>query len=155
LGGGGIYNEGTLEIYSCAISGNTAAQKNLYSRGGGIYNAGNLLVHSSLIANNETIWGVSYVGEGGGIATYGKAPVVDMTSAENTANPTNIAAYAGFGGGMYNGGELLVDRSLISRNTVAGDYYGLGGGICNGAPYIGHAGGTVTVNNSTIADNLA
>lgn len=66
--GGGIYNDGTLALINCTVSGNSVtATYSDYARGGGIYNGGTLTVTNSIISGNLA------TGDGGGIANFGKS----------------------------------------------------------------------------------
>jgi hypothetical protein len=73
--------------------------------------------------------------------------------------PEDWLYWGGLGGGIFNGGDLLVENTLIANNVVAGDFFGNGGGIANGGctneSYCAYPAGTVRVVNSTIAHNLA
>jgi hypothetical protein len=157
--GGGIYNGGTLSISTCSISGNQLqayfGAGGYYTWGGGIYNDVNgvLLINNSLISTNKIQYHYSWVALGAGIANRGKAVVVYSTISENSANPPRSDAFGGSGGGIFNSGNLLVDSSLISMNIAAGGIWGEGGGICNGASI--YSPGSITISNSTIANNVA
>ena len=55
LDGGGIYNEGTLEIYNSNISGNfTDDAYDISGNGGGFYNSGEIIIENSTISRNST-----------------------------------------------------------------------------------------------------
>ena len=87
-GGGGIYNEGTLEVKYSTISDNVS-----YAGGGGIYNAGTLVLFSSTISDNTDFSNDNTHGGGGISSADGSAlTVVNSTIADNTAF---------FGGGIY------------------------------------------------------
>ncbi|MEQ9481247.1 Ig-like domain-containing protein [Coleofasciculus sp. F4-SAH-05] len=148
--GGGIYNEGTLNVNNTTISGNSAT-----GDGGGIYNEGTVIVSNSTISGNsaEDYGGGIYAGEptvvinstisgnsadvGGGIGSDGYAiTVINSTISGNTAESD--------GGGIYNfDGLTTVSNSTISGNSAGG----YGGGIYS--EYI------LTVSNSTITLNTA
>ena len=95
--------------------------------GGGIYNGGTLMLYGSTVSGN------SASNEGGGIYNLGVVTVEASTISGNTT------AHAG--GGAYNGGTTTFENSSVSSN-IANTY---GGGIIN-------AGGTVTLKDSTIAE---
>ncbi len=104
--------------------------------GGGIYNAGTVTVTSSTIANNSAL-GDSGSTYGGGIYNdFGTLTVIDSTISGNSADTS--------GGGIGTNGAsslVTVTNSTISGNSADVD----GGGIYNL--------GTLTVTNSTLADN--
>jgi len=129
--GGGIYNNGTLNLTNCVVSGNTASQD-----GGGIYNDGSgaaTLINSTLSGNTAT------AGLGGGI--YNNGTIVALTNCtfgNNTAGTD--------GGGVWNNGEMLsVTGTTFSDNKAPN---GCGGGLFNGVP-------EVTVTNCTFSGNSA
>jgi hypothetical protein len=108
--GGGIYNDGTLTLNHCTLSGNSAAG------GGGIWNRGLLTL------NQCTLSGNSAPGEGGGIYNDGLLTLNQCTLSGNST-------IGGFGGGILNdvGGILALNQCTLSGNS-AGAY---GGGIYN------------------------
>ena len=63
--GGGIYNEGNLDLTNSTIKNNT-----VIGVGGGIYNTGNLTVSGSTLSNNEAKV-IFKTGDGGGIYNEG------------------------------------------------------------------------------------
>ena len=75
--------------------------------------------------------------DGGGIFNEGSLTVLRSTIRDNDAD------VGGGGGGIWNGGMLTVTESTISHN-VGND----GGGILNQSS-------TLTLNNSTVSDNIA
>jgi hypothetical protein len=133
--GGGIYNndnDGTLTVTNSTISGNEA------NNGGGILNNGGVVtVENSTISGNEATFGF-----GGGINNNDGTLMV--------TNSTISGNESGNGGGIanYNGGVVMVENSIISGNMTGGSRRG--GGIANAG-----VGSAVTVENSTISDNMA
>ena len=89
--------------------------------------------------------GVASSGNGGGILNQG-----DLTLSQDEVQRDNTDL--GNGGGVANdGGTLVISQSLISGNhSKNGDGGGDGGGVSNDGP-----GGTVSIADSTIADNIA
>jgi hypothetical protein len=130
--GGGIFNNGTLTLISCVVSGNRAT---FNGNGGGIFNAGALVLQGgSTVSNN------SAENEGGGI--YNAVSTATVTMQESSTLSGNSAG--DFGGGIANFGALIVDASTIAGNRAG---FG-GGGIRNYIP------GTATLrNSSTVSDN--
>jgi hypothetical protein len=147
--------------------GGTAGTSGSGGNGGGIDNFQTLTITNSTIAGNTT--GAGATGADGGNATSGSNPRV-----ANVGGIPSGGGDGGSGGGIFNefGGQLSISGSTISGNeTGAGaaggtggngsaDDNGLVGRGADGAPGgTGGAGGgigsqsTMTVSNSTIADN--
>ncbi|HMU10995.1 MAG TPA: S8 family serine peptidase [Ferruginibacter sp.] len=109
--GGGIYNEGVLNLANVTVSNNLAD-----SSGAGIYNLGTLTVTNSTISNNlSNSLGYTGIGaEGGGIYTIsffgGSLTLINTTISNN---------YANLGGGIYGPNSTINSRnSIIAGNTV-------------------------------------
>lgn len=125
--GGGIFNDGELQIMNSTIAGNAS----LTDQGGGIENDGTLSLLVSEVTDNRAK-------SGGGINNVkGSVKLTDSTLATNNASSD--------GGAVFNSGTLTAVNTTISGN-VAGH---LGGGIAN------RAEGKVELNNVTIAANTA
>jgi hypothetical protein len=133
---GGVYNGpgGSLILAASRVDGNTALR-----RGGGLYSEG-----TASVTGRSTISGNS-AHHGGGILNTAKLSVADSTIHGNKMGSQTLA----MGGGIanYTGGTLTVSGSTISGNAAAIENHGNGGGIYNQ--------GTVTITNSTIANNRA
>ncbi|PYS25271.1 MAG: hypothetical protein DMF72_02230 [Acidobacteria bacterium] len=152
--GGGIYNQGTLTVNNCVISGNSAQ-----SGGGGIFNdalisPASLTINNSTITGNQTGTSGTVGGAGGGIANAGTLNLINSTVNSNqTGNGLGSgggdASAGGAGGGIDNSGTLTSVNSTVSGNrTGAGSgasHGGYGGGIRNS--------GTLTLSNVTISGN--
>jgi CSLREA domain-containing protein/uncharacterized repeat protein (TIGR01451 family) len=138
--GGGIYNHGTLTVQDSTLSGNSTTENDIRndSNGGGIYNNGTLKMQNSTISHNSA----EYLG--GGIANYGTLTVQDSTISHNSAaaNRATNGKTSGQGGGIYNDGTLTMQNSTLSNNSSA-----FGGGIANND--------TLTLQNSTLSGNSA
>jgi hypothetical protein len=144
IGGGGIFNAGTLTMLAVNISNNTTVNAD----GGGIQNFSELNMTGCTVAGNQS-------GQlGGGIAN------VRSTAAQNpqlTVNDSTISGNttSGDGGGISNrsdtgaGATVRVLNSTISGNRAQGPT-SIGGGISNGTN-----GPTTEVVNSTIAFNTS
>ena len=126
--GGGIRNDGRLDIYNSTITRNQAAS------GGGIANFGTLYLRASTIHDNEAI---SVSGGGGGIF------IADGESNVFVEYSTISANKGDSGGGIFNWAGLFMVNSTLSLNRAALD----GGGIYNR--------GTSNVYNTTIVFNHA
>jgi hypothetical protein len=136
--GGGAYAGDTLSITGSVIVGNraySAASTNAY--GGGMAAGGFVTIQNTMVAYNEAV-APGAVGIGGGIAVVGWGDVAVFGSAI-------------FGNAAVVAGGLRVDTLggvSITNSTLSGNY----------ALYIGGASlsaGTVTLTNSTIAQNSA
>ena len=131
--GGGIFNEGTLTIDNCNITGNAAGL------GGGVANRGSLTILNSTIANNISFSHGGGVGnlfvDGGGGTTL---RIDGSTIWNNTATQT--------GGGIYNVGSsaTLITNTTISTNTAVS-----GGGIVSSDP-LSLSSVTITANTATV-----
>lgn len=126
-GGGGIRNQGVLNLSNSAISDSSG------SAGGGIHNenGGTLTISNCTIRAN---FSSSFGGFGGGVANFdGTVTINDSTINNNDADS---------GGGIYNNGILNVNRSTINGNSNIG--------IFNES-----ASASLTVTNSTISGNQA
>jgi hypothetical protein len=169
--GGGLYNEGTLNIQNGSIIGGPgAANQAISSVGGGIYNAssgtvtvdgstisanfagtfgGGLYNHGALtIQNGSTIGGPGAgnqaTNDGGGIYNHSGATAIvhGSTVSANTAGDD--------GGGIFNAGTLTIQNgSTIGGPGTANQAANDGGGVHN------HGTGTATVDGSTINANAA
>jgi hypothetical protein len=156
--GGGIANFGTLAVTNCTLSSNSA-----FSLGGGIENGGTLTVTNSTISGNAAGAGG---GDGGGIGnSAGTVTLTNSTISGNSASPDGGGIFSDLGsmtiinstiffnsanengGGIVNTGLLTVINSTVAENGVVGEG-GLGGGI------LIEAGGTGTLKNTIVADNI-
>ncbi len=115
----------------------TLSDGNAVDYGGAIHNQGMLTIQNGTISDNKA------GGGGGGITnTAGALTIENSTISGNTVTGND----AGVGGGIANySGTVTITNSTISRNSVAGRFVNFGGGILNGD--------SMTVENSTIADN--
>jgi hypothetical protein len=135
--GGGIYNNGDLDLFSTAVTGNTA------DRGAGIYNAANahitaddvtvesnpsiesgagLFNAGEFVATNSQFIGNTAEGEGGAIFndTSGTVQLTDVLISSNGT----IKGYSG--GGFYNRGGFNLIDSTVENNMST---YNGGGGV--------------------------
>lgn len=122
--GGGIYNEGTLNIERGSISDNKATSQGggIWSSGtlnitggdvagneapstGGIYNAGTMtMTDGRVVYNKSTTWG------GGGIANHNVMTITNSTVNDNDT-PSD-------GGGIWNKGTLTMNNVYVETNTA-------------------------------------
>jgi hypothetical protein len=95
--GGAFFNDGTLNLSYCVITGNQATQgAALNNQSGGV-----------LTLTNSTVSGNTASGIGGGIFNLGTATVTASTFSSNTAAEA---------AGIYNGGTLTVTNTTFSGN---------------------------------------
>ncbi len=142
--GGGIYNEGTLNLQDANVSFNTAGRGTISTPGGGIFNAGTLYVYDSRVQYNETLsgFGTASAAGGGGIynnnmLTMERSVVIDNFTG-NGGDTADATAHGGDGGGIYNNGILQITTSSITENRTGTSSTsmgrgGNGGGIFNAA----------------------
>jgi hypothetical protein len=124
--GSGVYNNGSLTVSDCTLSGNSA------SDGGGIFN------YSSMTVSDSTLSGNTTTGNGGGIC-YGKGSltVSDCTLFGNSASD---------GGGIWVGDvNATLANATIADNTAST----AGGGIWVGTL------SNVVLHNTLVATNLS
>jgi hypothetical protein len=120
-GGGGVQNCGTLTMTNSPIRDNTA------SDGGGLTNCGN--------------------GGTPGTATLTNSPI---TGNHAIGQPPNPGPFPGHGGGVSNGGMLMLINSPVRKNVAVG----VGGGIFNApASPLGPAGTVIRI-HSPVTDNI-
>ncbi len=100
--------------------------------GGGIYNQGNLTVSNCVISNNQDSGGA-----GGGIFNDGGGSILTITDSTISGNSSSQ------GGGIYNMGTVLIERSTLSGNSASSS----GGAIYNDNSL------SLTLNNVTISGN--
>lgn len=139
--GGGVLNNGTLNVSNCTFQGNTAGAGNKYSssggNGGAIASNGYLTVTNSTFANNTAATlSFSPYGQGLGGAIYNTndARITDSSFQRNEAD----SGGAIFTGSPNDGGVLVVNNSTFYNNQIivnpsSAGMPGLGGGIYNQA----------------------
>jgi hypothetical protein len=135
-----------ITLSGLTITGGDASSNISRDRGGGIYNAdASLTVSSSIISDNYAL------DDGGGIYSrdpQGSLTVVNSTISGNRAGATGDGN--AYGGGIYSQDSPVVIRnSTVSGNNSGGD----GGGIYMSASDA--ADPSLTIENSTVANNTA
>lgn len=129
--GGGIVNQGILEISRSVVRDNVAFIA------GGIYNLGSAKIISSSVIHNAA--GAEWAG---GIANVTEFQQDDATmTIQNSTISDNIAME---GGGVRNTGNMIIVNSTIARNVAGG--FGGGSGILNDR--------MLTITNSTVSANV-
>ncbi len=132
--GAGIYNAGTLTLTSSVLS-HDFADGSSGALGGGLYNSG-----AAVSITDSTLTGNFASGFGGGIYTNAGlltlvASTVGTTDSDNSAGENGAGLYV-----FIHGSASVADSTFT--NNLAVDF---GGGIYNN--------GTLTVTNTTLADN--
>jgi hypothetical protein len=138
--GGGIRNEGTLNLTRVEVSGNATNLASIGDTGGGIYNTGTATIRNSTISSNSA----KFLG-GGVYNTVTGTLTIDLS----TVSANTVAELDG--GGLANQGNASVSNSTFSGNSANRN----GGGIANGNVNAAPATGTLSVINTTITGNTA
>lgn len=147
--GGGIFNETTLTLNDCIVSGNTVVSTDFRVFGAGIYNNdnANLTIRRSVISGNSASVNVinSTENRGGGIYNSQLATLLVESSeiVGNSVTSQNINQ----GGGIFISGTAKVINTTISGNRAFNGIGAEGGGI--------YVIGTLTLLNSTVTANSA
>ena len=115
-GGGGIYNQGTLTVDRCTLTGNNA--NNLFfgtAGGGAIFNSGLLTLNECTLAGNHSD---NDSGGNGGGAIYNSG-TLNVNQCTLTTNSADFSGYGG--GGIYNySGTLNIYNSIVAGNSAIG-----------------------------------
>ncbi|WP_432050384.1 hypothetical protein [Verrucosispora sp. NA02020] len=127
-GGGGIFNDGNLQISDSRLIGNRAA--GAQGKGGGLLNGGVMTMHRTEFRHNSA---VSY---GGGLANF--------RAAGDVYSSTFVQNNAGQGGGMAS----FSARTKVFDSAVIGNSAQTGGGLAN-------SDAVLILRQMTIRDNLA
>ena len=94
--GGGIYNQGTLDVRGSTLAGNTASDS-----GGGIYNLGTATVQQSTLSGNTA------GADGGGI--------LNAATATLTIDDSIVSGdFALLGADLYNLGKVTLHDSTVA-----------------------------------------
>ena len=110
-GGGGLYNNGTVTLTDCTVSGNVARGIVFNDTAAGLYNNGTATLIDCTVSDNSAF------GNGGGLSNYGTVTLSNCTVSGNTAN-------------VY-GGLLNYGTAALTNCTVSGNTGGFGAGIGN------------------------
>ena len=162
--GGGVYNQSTLTLSQCNISGNTSISvpsTQSFGTGGGIYNDANALV----VLKDATVSKNSSTDGAGGLYNLGTAEMAGALFSGNTGssggaifNDSNLLITGGtafsnntaaLGGAIANYGTTQVTQALFTGNVAqsSGALLGEGGALYNG--------GTAALSESTLSSNSA
>jgi CSLREA domain-containing protein len=106
--GGGIRNEGNLNLLNATVVGNETTA----SFGGGIANSGT----ATMSLTNVTVSGNRSEGDGGGI-DQGGGGQANLNHVTISGNTTDISGDTGGGGGIFNNfGTVNLRNTIIARN---------------------------------------
>lgn len=176
--GGGIASNGSLELDSVLVTGNSATgsdgsagEAGVSAQGGGIYESGSLTLNNSVVKDNNAqggnggapvgsgTGGVGGNASGGGIYITGQLTATDSTISDNQAiggaggGSVTSGATGGGGGAAQGGGIEAVSNPLaLTGTTVDGNTAtgGVGGiATTDGLASSGGAGG-IFVNGSSL-----
>jgi predicted outer membrane repeat protein len=157
-GGGGIYNQGTMELHHvtvmrCSVAIGYGSRPVEAIAGGGIYNSGTMTINkNSDIRENHGTWGagIENVGYRGHDQTKRCNATLTISDSKVQGNVANYSQYyegptpIPMGGGVHNKWATLnVSKCTFASNQVNGY---LGGAICN-------LEGTLNVSASTFDSN--
>lgn len=154
--GAGIENDaGVMTLTRCTVSGNTLTAGG-GAFGGGIYNAGGLTLLDSVVAGNSALGYDSVYGGGIYNTLSGSLILFRSTVSGNQAQAGSQSSTNAFGGGIAaNSGTVAVFSSTVSGNSAFGGDSGGTGGAANGGGISADSNASLTLNDSTIANNLA
>lgn len=125
--GGGLFNAHTLTISASTLSGNMAHD------GGGLFNDN----HSAATLINCTLFGNQATHRGGGVYNNSTVAVLSLKACTVSGNSADADTLAG--GGLYSGGTLDLNITIVASNTktssptTASDIDGLG--VNSGSTY--------------------
>lgn len=147
--GGAVATHGTANITDSTFTNNTATNfygfDNYSSNGGGIYSSSALYISNSIV--HECI-----AGNGGAIYCVG--PFIG-----NLLTISSSKALLGFGGGLFTGNTVTMERVVMLGNQAQGQAGFRGGGGGGGGAGLGggwfHTNGTAVVTNCTLSGNSA
>ncbi len=134
--GGGILNNGIMNLSHCIVCNNISSSSNEYAilRGGGIYNRNIMTIKDSVLSNNSA-------DQGGAIYNIGSMTIT-KSAMEN--NSTTVGPLYCYGGAIYNDGYLTATKCILDSNTSPQGY---AAGV--------YTEGQMTISDSTISNNIA
>ena len=153
-GGGGVRNEGILQMNDCAVTGNRSD-----GSGGGVFNIGpQLTLTNCLVTDNqclvtkpkfgEEVYDITFASGGGGL--YNNNRDAELLISNSTFS-RNVCLHNGSGGAIKNAseGKVHILRSTLTHNTA------FGGGALDDISDNDGSGGDFEVTESLIAYNTA
>ena len=132
--GGGIYNQGVLDLADCVVADNDA------NAGGGVFNAGVATIDSCTFSGNDAQTAAFTNAQGGAIMSAGTFTDLDITGSTLTGNSADLSGEALF---TASGAALSIENSTLSGNGNLGD----------GAPALVLQNSNVVLTNVTIVGN--
>jgi len=150
---GGTYTENLTIAFDLKVSGSAGKTIIDGGRHGTVVTVSTPTAHVNLA--NVTITN-GFAASGGGIANHGILTVNHSIVQGNIAShPARcVLGCHGRGGGIYNDGRLIVNNSTVTGNAASVSNGCLGGCGADGGG-ITNSLGTVTLNNSTVSNNMA
>lgn len=139
IGGGGIYEDGGIDITLSTIAGNTVTVSGLGpDGGGGILDNNGILMIQATISGNRVLGSAPQSG-GGGIVSAGQIIALNTTISGNSSSVN--------GGGLYSVGTAgtMLSNVTFFQNTATG----LGGNLYNST------GGALTLTNTVAGGGKA
>ena len=109
--GGGIYNQGVLDLADCVVADNDA------NAGGGVFNAGTLTVDSCTFSGNDAEDVAITNAQGGALMSSATLADVQITASTFSGNSADLAGHAIF----VTNGTLALENSTLSGNLGSGD----------------------------------
>jgi hypothetical protein len=153
--GAGIFNLGGLTLDDVLVTKNRASDS-----GGGIENEGDLEVIRSQITRNKVVAKEQRGYGGAIASSSTPFGVIELTRSSLTRNKVRATEDAAFGGAIYftapdHMSGLILDKTTISGNTASGDLSAYGGGIYLQPTIAGGVSDSFRVVESTVSNNLA
>jgi hypothetical protein len=150
---GFFFNNSSLTITGCTISGNVA------TNGGGVYNDANannnfffnttaLAISGSVISGNKAVNGGGVFNNGGNSSNFFNTTAMTIDGTNIIGNQVSNDNQVTGGGGVWNNGTLVITNSSIVSNSGTAL-------AVTGAGVVNTPIGTLTIANSTIANNIA
>lgn len=128
--GGGIFNEGTLELTESTVSGNVADASG--GSGGGIYNTGTARLTRATISSNRSLYSGGGIDNVGGTLVLLETTISGNTTSEKGGGIANRSVYVYEPIYDFVAGKVDIINSTISGNQVSNEFtLPSGGGIFN------------------------
>ncbi|NJN60688.1 MAG: DUF4347 domain-containing protein [Coleofasciculaceae cyanobacterium RL_1_1] len=144
--GGGIFNEGTLELTESTVSGNVADASG--GSGGGIYNTGTARLTRATISSNRSLYSGGGIDNVGGTLVLLETTISGNTTSEKGGGIANRSVYVYEPIYDFVAGKVDIINSTISGNQVSNEFtLPSGGGIFNADS------AELRLINSTVSEN--
>lgn len=153
--GGGISNNGSMEITHSKVTGNTSASR-LFAQGGGIDSPGRAAsVSESEVSGNHVVYdgdAPEGAAAGGGISNDGPLTVTGSKIAGNTATVTADTRSIAFGSAVISFFGTTIKDTVISGNRAFAEKGIARAAVANGIP---EEFGSLTVEGGAVRDNVS